>query len=213
MALSYRPIPTHLEAASEAFRQGFAGEIDEGPANFQISWCLPLMAARHIKWARAICPTGKLPAHAAMVGAVRLKDPASGIAALDFANQLCDALQSNNKSRLEVFKELCRRPVGEHRKFQVWAAIEELRETGNFLPSRSFSAIATKAAGRKVEWMFFPSFKEVRAHVEGRPDDGRFCDLHPIACDDAAWSRVWRESGARLVMERGVRGQAAHRPR
>ena len=147
-----------------------------------------------------------------MVGAVRLNDPASSIAAQDLGRRLCDALAKDDKVEFEFLKELCQRELGKHRHYQVWTAIEELRESGEFLPSRRLTAAATEEVGRRIEWMFFPSFKEVRAYVEGQPDDARFSDLHSIACDDAAWSRVWRESGARLVMERGVRGQAAHQP-
>ena len=132
----------------------------------------------------------KLDPLAATIGAIRLNDKACGVAAAQHLSEaVVKAFQKNDKAMLARIGRLSTTPLGNHRNFQIWLAIEAL------IKQQAGSLNAPMA-----------STADVRRYVEKHSSNESLDDL-PGPKDHKGWTRLWQASGAGSIIPKGVRSK------
>lgn len=202
------PLEQHESAAWRLYEKSFRTELPEPDAGAAIRLGLAYMHALHMAFARSLQPTGTPHPIAAAMGAIRLRDEDSHIAKQFLADVVLRSFQTGDSAMLNQIEKLAKCPLGKHRNFQVWVALQDLLLGGDFRPSKRLSAKYREMLDSPlVEVRLLPNTKEIKEHVARNRADSRFSDLANL--DDNGWSRVFKASGLGPLLEKGTRGTSA----
>jgi hypothetical protein len=195
MSVVILPIHEWDQAIYSYFVQKLQGRLSPMWAVSILIHFKPQLIAQHYRLARAVQCTGQiLDPLAAPIGAIRLRDKNHAKTAAEYiGQQAVKAFEAGDNATLARIKRLSSIPLRKHRNFQVWVAIDEL---------------VGKQAGSVASTM--PDTVEIRRYVEKHSDDPSFDDL-PGPKDHKGWTRLWGDSGAELIIPKGVKGKKGRR--
>jgi hypothetical protein len=199
MKTAFLPAEDQIETVMEIARKQFAGKIPLHFVGLYLLELQPQFTAIRYRLARAVQPMGKkLDPLAATISAVRLQDKACGAAAAQHLSEaVIKAFQKDDKTTLARIKKLSSVPLGNHRNSQIWFAIDEI------IKDRSHK----RGKGEKSSVDFsMPTTADIRRYVTEHSGNEAFDDL-PGPKDHKGWTRLWHDSGADLVIPKGVRGK------
>jgi len=199
MKTAFLPAEDQIETVMEIARKQFAGKIPLGFVVRALLSLQPQFAATRYRLARAVQPMGKkLDPLAAAIGAVRLHDKKCGpSAAQHLSEAVIKAFQQGDKATLARIKKLSSAPLRRHRNSQIWFAIDEM------IKYRSHKS--GKGDNPSVDFSM-PTTSDIRRYVTDHAGNEAFNDL-PGPKDHKGWTRLWLDSGADLVIPKGVRGK------
>ena len=169
------------------------------------------LRAKNTLLGRAVQPTKNLSELAPLVGSVRLGDESAQIAMRHLIERLASAIHAPRPSVIRKVADLCAEPLGSHRNFLVWKAISEIMEERvEKSLERGLNEEGTIADPGVVEELIklveavHPDTKEVRDYVSKPENRGRFPGM---PTEDAGWTRLWKNSGAKLFIRKATRGK------
>jgi hypothetical protein len=195
---SFLPAEDQIQTVMEIASKQFVGKI---PLHFVGQYLLmsqPQFTTLHYRLARAVQPMGKkLDPLAATIGAIRLNDKVCGVdAAQHLSATIIKAFQVNDKNTLARIRRLSSTELRNHRNFQIWLTIEEMLKKQSVKPPEEVP--------QSMDFPM-PTTSEIRRYVENHPGKTSFDDL-PKPKDHKGWTRLWQDSGASMVIRKGVRG-------
>lgn len=174
-----------------------------------LSVLLAFMSSLRIMWGRSVQPHRELDDLAPVIGAIRIGGAQAVRAGAWLSGKIIEAHQNNSHEFLELVKKFSTQELGDHRNYQVWVAIVQLLDSGNFAPSKLHYE-AGQAAGFPPEYKprFFPNLSELKNYVKSQRDakEPGFGNLPPRN-DSTGWIRLLKSSGADLFIEDGPIGR------
>jgi hypothetical protein len=190
-----------LEAAIDVLRNSPELGIPVTDADTLVDFFSMNMRIQHVRLGRAVQPLGRLHVLAPIIGAIRLNARGGTIALNFLVNRMMAAIHAADGKTLRVIAKFTEEPLGTHRNCLIWDAITEL--------TRQKEVYKTVRIAGSQNWMQFPTYpntKEVRAYVVQQQIQNRFTNL-PV--HDKDWTRLWKESGAKLLIREATRGKSA----
>lgn len=194
------PLKLHKRSVEDCYeKSGFAEAYGVPLTANDLKVQLVFLSRRRIMLGRSVQPIGKLTNLAPIIGAIRLKDRGADEASKFLAPLLVEALKTGDSEFLNKVRKLSQARLGESRHYQIWVAIFELRNSGEFGPSKMLSECGN--------FRLFPNTKEIKAFISRRENRGqeRFSDLPE---DEATLSKLITSSGAKMFVEKALRGPA-----
>ncbi len=192
-SLAIMPLGDWEQAITGIYAEKFKDSLPLEAAHMVFENFKAQILAEHYRLARSVQPLGSnLDPLAAAIGAVRSRDPRyAKLAAEHIGNVAIKAFENGDKATLARIQKLSAVKLPNHRNFQVWIAIEEyMRKT----PGTPDAPMPTTA--------------DIRRHVVKHAGNESFSKL-PGTKDNKGWTRLWEDSGAGLIIPKGVRGKNA----
>lgn len=166
----------------------------------------PWMISFRMRAARAVQPTGeKIDELAPLIGMVRLEGPERCPRIVQaLKEKILELLLSVRKHQLERALKFAEAPLGKHRNSLVWEAIYGviLERQEKIVSEGWLEGLDYPDALAKLETLY-PDTKDVQAYAQ-RPKNKERFDKLPH--DQSGWTRVWKASGAEVMVTKGVRG-------
>lgn len=210
LRMAFLPQEDQVEAITKIARHQFAGKIPLARAIQSHLLAQPDRVAMHFRLARAVQPTGKtLDPLAATIGAIRLNDKDCSAAAAQYLGEkVVEAFETNDKATLSRIQKLSAVKLRNHRNYQIWIAIDEiLKNQANKIVSSSPHAENQNGAHNINTADYpMPTTSEIKRFVSTRSGDIAF-DKLPKPEDLKGWTRLWKDSGASLIIPKGGRGR------
>lgn len=196
IAHAWKPVAEHRSFAVSLYEKKYLQRYGAPMHEVIFEKNLAYMAALRNKLGRSIQPLGVMDDLAPVIAAIRLQGCQRESAAVFLAQAVLEALRNGDKKFMGRVKKISKATLGDHRNYQIWVAIGEVLESGQFAPSEPLGR-ALQDVGIVTESKYYPTTQEVKEYAIARRTSGAmgFGNL-PADHDVTGWSRLWKSSGA-----------------